>query len=184
MLLLKMGPEVPSRAWRALPALCRNEKEDGHKPFEFLIYQISPPILYFLANFRKFWKNLNLDKTISLGLYALLLLALAKGWWPLDTKWPFGCLPIGHCWDRPLYRFFPQGWWWHQSRHCHPILFIIWSLWHLNLFSGITGGWDRLLVWCHQYMLIYTKILNANICQYMSIYAKICQYMPICALIC
>ena len=35
MLLLKMGPEVPSKAWRALPALC--EKEDGCRPSEFLV---------------------------------------------------------------------------------------------------------------------------------------------------
>merc|ERR1712105_580958 len=37
MLLLKMGPEVPSRARRALPALRRSEKEDGRRPFEFLV---------------------------------------------------------------------------------------------------------------------------------------------------
>ena len=35
MLLLKMGPEVPSRA---LPALRRSEKEDGCGPSEFLVY--------------------------------------------------------------------------------------------------------------------------------------------------
>ena len=37
MLLLKMGPEVPSRARRALPALRRSEKEDGLRPSEFLV---------------------------------------------------------------------------------------------------------------------------------------------------
>ena len=37
MLLLKMGPEVPSRARRALPALRRREKEDGRRPSEFLV---------------------------------------------------------------------------------------------------------------------------------------------------
>ena len=37
MLLLKMGPEVPSRARRALPALCRSDKEDGRRPSEFLV---------------------------------------------------------------------------------------------------------------------------------------------------
>jgi len=35
MLLLKMGPEVPSRAQRALQALCRSEKEGGCMPPEF-----------------------------------------------------------------------------------------------------------------------------------------------------
>ena len=34
MLLLKMGPEVPSRARRALPALRRSENEDGRRPSE------------------------------------------------------------------------------------------------------------------------------------------------------
>ena len=34
MLLLKMGPEVPSRAQRALPALRRSEKEGGRRPPE------------------------------------------------------------------------------------------------------------------------------------------------------
>jgi len=34
MLLLKMGPEVPSRA---LPALRRSKKEDGCRPSEFLV---------------------------------------------------------------------------------------------------------------------------------------------------
>ena len=34
MLLLKMGPEVPSRARRALPALRRSEKEGGRRPPE------------------------------------------------------------------------------------------------------------------------------------------------------
>ena len=29
-----MGPEVPSRARRALPALRRSENEDGHRPSE------------------------------------------------------------------------------------------------------------------------------------------------------
>ena len=37
MLLLKMGPEVPSRARRALPALRRSDKEDGRRPSEFLV---------------------------------------------------------------------------------------------------------------------------------------------------
>ena len=37
MLLLKMGPEVSSRARRALPALRRSKKEDGHRPSEFLV---------------------------------------------------------------------------------------------------------------------------------------------------
>jgi len=32
-----MGPEVPSRAGRALPALSRREKEDGRRPSEFLV---------------------------------------------------------------------------------------------------------------------------------------------------
>ena len=32
-----MGPEVPSRARRALPALHRSEKEDGHRPSKFLV---------------------------------------------------------------------------------------------------------------------------------------------------
>ena len=32
-----MGPEVPSRAQMALPALRRSEKEDGHRPSEFLV---------------------------------------------------------------------------------------------------------------------------------------------------
>ena len=35
MLLHKMGPEVPSRARTALPALQRNEKEGGHRPPKF-----------------------------------------------------------------------------------------------------------------------------------------------------
>ena len=39
MLLLKMGPEVPSKARRALPALRRSEKEDGRRPSEFLVIQ-------------------------------------------------------------------------------------------------------------------------------------------------
>ena len=34
-----MGPEVPSRARRALPALCRSEKEDGRRPPECLVNQ-------------------------------------------------------------------------------------------------------------------------------------------------
>merc|ERR1712074_519328 len=34
LLLLKMGPEVPSRARRALPALRRSENEDGRRPSE------------------------------------------------------------------------------------------------------------------------------------------------------
>ena len=34
MLLLKMGPEVPSRARRALPALRRSKNEDGRRPSE------------------------------------------------------------------------------------------------------------------------------------------------------
>ena len=37
MLLLKIGPEVLSRAQGALPALPRSEKEDGHRPSKFLI---------------------------------------------------------------------------------------------------------------------------------------------------
>ena len=40
MLLLKMGPEVSSRARRALPALRRGKKEDGHRPSEFLVNQM------------------------------------------------------------------------------------------------------------------------------------------------
>ena len=32
-----MGPEVSSRARRALPALCRSKKEDGRRPSEFLV---------------------------------------------------------------------------------------------------------------------------------------------------
>ena len=32
-----MGPEVPSRARRALPAPRRSEKEDGCRPSEFLV---------------------------------------------------------------------------------------------------------------------------------------------------
>ena len=31
MLLLNMGPKVPSRAGRAPPALCRSEKEGGRR---------------------------------------------------------------------------------------------------------------------------------------------------------
>ena len=34
MLLLKMGPEVPIRAQRALPAIHRSEKEGGRRPPE------------------------------------------------------------------------------------------------------------------------------------------------------
>ena len=34
MLLLKIGPKVPSRAQRAPPALRRSEKEGGHRPPE------------------------------------------------------------------------------------------------------------------------------------------------------
>ena len=37
MLLLKMRPEVPNRARRALAALRRSEKEDGRRPSEFLV---------------------------------------------------------------------------------------------------------------------------------------------------
>ena len=36
MLLLKMGPEVPSRAPRALPALRRSKKEGGRRPPELV----------------------------------------------------------------------------------------------------------------------------------------------------
>ena len=37
MLLLKMGPEIPSRARRTVPALRRSEKEDGRRPSKFLV---------------------------------------------------------------------------------------------------------------------------------------------------
>ena len=61
MLLLKMGPEVPSRARRALPALCRSEKEDGHRPSKFLVSQKEyTKILGFIIN-----NQLNHDKHIN-----------------------------------------------------------------------------------------------------------------------
>ena len=49
MLLLKMGPEVHSRAQRALPALHRSEKEGGHRPPEFS-HTIKIHIIYKVLN--------------------------------------------------------------------------------------------------------------------------------------
>ena len=37
---LQPGPEAPSRARRALPALRMSEKEDGRRPSEFLVQKI------------------------------------------------------------------------------------------------------------------------------------------------
>ena len=50
MLLLKMGPEVPSRARRALPSVCRSEKEDGRRPSEFLVNKMYFGILDILRS--------------------------------------------------------------------------------------------------------------------------------------
>ena len=51
MLLLKMGPEVPSRARRALPALRRSEKAVGHPNLLVYINVRLYFIIYFVLVF-------------------------------------------------------------------------------------------------------------------------------------
>ena len=71
-----MGPEVPSRARRALPALRRSEKEDGCRLSEFIVLK-----MYQILNNEKFGRPT-----------AILFLAPAEGWkgpsGPAWNLWP------------------------------------------------------------------------------------------------
>ena len=82
-----MGPEVPSRARRALPALRRSENEDGRRPSEcsrFINFQ------------NRSYRNENLTHEKFGWPTAILFLAPAEGW-----KGPSG--PAGNLWPHLIY---------------------------------------------------------------------------------